>query len=97
MNIKELPFEHVTVKALDIFNGYEISFVIENQTFHFLIGKSEELLPLNIKHYFKNQEHCNICQKMIFPTPFGQQPCLPLQKDMKDLLSHLRKTYVVLT
>jgi hypothetical protein len=93
IDITNIPFENVKVKKLDIFKGYQLDFQVKEQDFQFLVGKAEQVFPMGVKHNFKKQENCHICNRLILQSPVGQQPCLLLQQNMLRLLRHFQRHF----
>ncbi|HWJ79498.1 MAG TPA: hypothetical protein VNR61_15625 [Niallia sp.] len=88
---KKWPIELINYRQSSIFDGYEITFSINNQNFQFFIGNRKNPFPFSIKHQFKEKEICTICNKMIAPVPVGQQLCMEMQKDLSSLLKYFQK------
>lgn len=93
IKIEDLAFQEVNITKAMEYDGYKIRFIINNQTFHFLVGSMKLPFALNVKHSFSKKETCHICEKTIYPVPLGHQLCSPLQKNMKDLLTYFQNTY----
>jgi hypothetical protein len=73
--IVEFDIEKFNVVKTSEFKGYEIDFAVDDQTFVFILGNSSNPFTLGVKHQFKNKNNCKLCGKVIYPVPFGQQPC----------------------
>jgi hypothetical protein len=92
-NIEELTIENILILNVEDYDGFDIRFKIENQTYQFLVGNTKNPFPLNVKHVFKEKEECHLCHKLIYPAPFGQQVCKAFQGNMKTLLSYFQLNF----
>ncbi|WP_026692368.1 hypothetical protein [Peribacillus kribbensis] len=75
------------------FDGYDIFFSIEGQAFHFMAGNRKDPFPLHVKHHFSKKEPCRLCNKTIYPAPYGHQLCTYFQDSREELLHYFMKRF----
>jgi hypothetical protein len=84
--IGELEIEKFNIVKTSGFKGYEIEFAVGGQTFIFILGNNSNPFTLGVKHQFENKSNCRLCGKVIYPAPFGQQPCLYFNYNKQQIL-----------
>ncbi len=91
MFIQELDFQNIVITEHVDYKGYKISFLLNNQRYLLLVGKTKILFPLSIIHVFNEKERCQFCNKLVFKSSISQQVCLPLLGIKKELLAYFQK------
>lgn len=86
-----LTLNNIQVKETGAYSGLEIQFTYRDLPYIFMVAKTNPPFPLNILHRFKEQGVCPICNRMIYPYPFGNQPCTELKKIDRLLLDSMKK------
>lgn len=89
--INGLTLRDIQVNKTGAYSGVEIHFTVDGLLYNFMVANTSPPLPLNILHRFKEQQRCPICNRMIYPYPFGNQPCTELKKMDKIILEKLYK------